>query len=470
MQPDPWQVEALNALGKHGRVTITACHGPGKDALAAWAVLWVMYCFPHPKVPCTAPTKHQLSDLLWAEIAKWYGRIHPAFRRLYELKSDRFERRAHKDTWFAVGRTARKENPEALQGFHADTILVVVDEASGVPSIIFEVLEGAMTGPRPMMLLIGNPTQTAGYFYDSHHSDRGRWHAMRVMAEAAHDGGELGQNVYLSGRVSPEYVHAMGRKYGKDSNVYRVRVLGLFPKSEDDQTIPLEWVEAARGRELPANHVNRYPIVAAVDVARFGDDDSAMVVRKGPEVLHVETWHGHSITESEAKIVGICKRLNERGIKPGVVFVDGVGVGAGLIDVLYANGELRANSISVLDVQAGESSPDDECERMRDALWWRARKEFDPKLGSGIVFSSKIDREECERLTGELASPKFAYTTRGKIKVESKKDMKERGIGSPDVADAFVMTYRYDLKPPQQQTDIQRLFGDRAKKGTWMSK
>lgn len=451
-KPDPWQEAALRALVTHKRVTISACHGPGKDAFASWAVLWVLCCFEHPKVPCTAPTGHQLYDLLWAEVAKWRMRMLPWFAEQLEVKRDRIELKEHPDTWFAAARTARKENPEGLQGFHADVILVVCDEASGIPDNIFEVLEGALTGPLAFCILIGNPTQTTGYFYDSHHRDRDRWQTFRVMAAAAHEGGALLPGVWLSERVSPQYVANMAKKYGRDSNVFRVRVLGQFPTSEADRVVPFDWIEAARLRPVPTADPRHY-VVMGVDVARMGEDDSALVVRQGGRVMHLDTWHGHDVVQTAGRVVAACRILLDQKQAPIYIFVDGVGVGAGVVDVLRANEWLDAVGIAVIDVQAGASSPDEECQRLRDALWWRVREAFDPQRGAqgedAPVFLPSLDAEMTQRLVDELASPKFAFTPSQLVKVESKDEMKRRGVESPDLADAYVMTFYVEAGMPE---------------------
>lgn len=456
--PDEWQQDALWDLRDFGRVSIAACHGPGKDALAAWAVLWCLYCFEHPKVPCTAPTSPQLRDLLWAEIAKWHGKMPPFFASMLEIKSDRIEYKEHAKTWFAVARTARPEKPEALAGFHADVILVVVDEASGVALVHFEVLEGAMTGEVAMMLVIGNPTQTSGYFFDTHHGDRDRWRTYRVYAAAAHQGDKLAPGTYLSRRVSAEYVRAIAKKYGTDSNVYRVRVMGLFPKSDDDAVIPYEWLEAARARDVDERPRVHY-VSVGLDVARFGSDDCAMATRQGPVTLHLADWHGHDEDYTAGRLLAHCKDLVERQRLPlKYVFIDAAGVGAGVVKRARAKDERGRNwyvdhGVTIVAVQVGMKSPDRECKLLRDALWWRARKVFDPRgggdrLGGLPRFHPSIEPEHIARLVGELSQPKYTFTGPETVSVERKDDMKDRGLASPDMADAWNLTLYIEAGMP----------------------
>lgn len=463
--PDPWQVQVLLDLVNKKRVTVAACHGPGKDAVASWAVIWVMVCFKDPKIPCTAPTGHQLYDLLWAELAKWMGKMPKYYRDLFEMKKDRLERKTRPDTWFAAARTARKENSEALQGFHADTILIICDEASGIPPEIFEVLEGAMTGPNAMMLLIGNPTRTSGYFYESHHGDHQRWAAHRVLARNAVDPLTFpkSKNVWLSNRISQDYVDSMGKKYGVDSNTYRVRVLGQFPKSEADQVIPFEWLDEAKDRPLPPDFVPGHELVLGLDVARFGSDDSALVARQGAVIWGIWTWHGHDEDATVGKVLIYTKKMYEEGHRPRRIFVDGIGVGKGVVERLQRNEWFRKHGITIVNVHVGTVSPDDECELLRDALWWRGRKLFDPVLGgypdgSKPYINRKIEDEQIRRFIDEMSAPKFDYTKRQRIKIESKDDMRARGCASPDVADAYLLTLAHEVKLPEQRSDTERLF------------
>ena len=402
-------------------------------------------------------------------------------RDWFTQTSDRIEHVAAGKTWFASAVTARKEKPEALAGFHAYTVTIVVDEASGVPDVAFEVLEGAMSDPNPFQLLIGNPTQPQGFFFDSHHNDP-RYVRMRIAAAAAFpEGYKPPKGVWLSPRPSKDYVESMAKKYGRESNVFRVRVLGLFPRSSDDQAIPLEWVEMAANREVPIGWWRRCPqkIVLGVDVARFGSDSTCVVARQGRAIVGAWLWHGNSVTETASKVKALAYRIQrltdepatqKAGRRPGylpTICIDGVGVGAGVIDVLRADEKL-----TVIDVQAGETSKDPDCYRKRDELWWDARwfyQDSEPMIAAGSTDTAVtsivgwtpqkpvIDQDVRDRLIGELSIPKYKFSPDGRVVIESKDDVKKRLGGdasSPDVADAHNLTFQaVDEAKPKSKID-----------------
>ena len=218
--PQKWQADALRAIAENDRVSIKSGHGVGKTAFQSWLVLWWLLSHYPCKVAVTANTAHQLSDVLWTEIDKWARRLPEGFRDLMEFKTDKISLKGASDS-FCVARTSRKENPEALQGFHSENMLFLVEEASGVPDVVFQVAEGALSTAGAKTVMCGNPTRSDGFFYESFHSQRHRWHNITVSCED----GEY---------VSEEFLTGMADKYGIDSNVYRVRVLGEFPTQSDD--------------------------------------------------------------------------------------------------------------------------------------------------------------------------------------------------------------------------------------------
>lgn len=409
----PWQWEASKKIVESRRLSIRSGHGVGKSAFLSWSILWFMTCFFPTKIPCTAPTAHQLSDVLWAELAKWHrtflDRV-PALANQFEWTKDEFRMKDAPKESFAVARTARADRPEALQGFHSDNLLILVDEASGVPDVIFEVGQGALSSVHAYVILTGNPTRTTGFFFETHHRLRERWATMAVN----------GEEVPL---VSKQFIDDISHQYGADSNVYKVRVRGEFPTSEDDAVIPLELCESAILRDVELHG----PVRWGLDVARFGDDRTVLVKRRenGTTEKH-KAWSGVDTMQTAGRVYSeyLATPTEE---KPEQIFVDVIGIGAGVADRL---GEL---GLPVVPVNVGEaSSYNDQYNRLRDELWFLARKALE-RLDFKLA--------EDDALVAELSLPKYKFTSSGKLQVESKDDLKKRYPRSPDIADAFCLTF-----------------------------
>jgi hypothetical protein len=412
VEPDEWQKEALMALTKHDRISIRSGHGIGKSAYLSWALIWWVTMHPECKVPCTAPTGHQLNDVLWGEVAKWVQNAHPAIKQLIRVTSDRIERTDNPRAAFAVARTARKEQPEALQGFHSDNLLFLIDEASGVDDVIFEVGEGALSTKGAKVIMTGNPTRTSGYFYDSHHRTRESWYTMRVSSADAK-------------MVDEKFIRNMELRYGRDSNIFRVRVLGEFPAAEDNVVIPLSLVEDAVMRDSVSPMSGK--VVWGLDVSRFGDDRTALAKRQRNKLLEpIKHWHGKDLMQTVGLVVHEYDSTKEH-LRPDMILVDSIGIGAGVVD------RLREQGYPVRGINVSESpSVSDKFVRQRDELWWKGREWFE---------SREVSIPDQDELIGELTALTYDFTSSGKIKVESKADAKKRGIRSPDIADAFLLTF-----------------------------
>ena len=411
----PWHWEASEKLVRRGRLSVRSGHGVGKSAFLSWTILWAHVCFFPVKGGCTAPTATQMSDVLWAELSKWHRVLRdriPVLGDQFEWLSDSFEMREAPNESFSVARTARPEKPDALQGLHAHkgVVLVIVDEAPGVDDKIFEAARGALADENSYVVMAGNPTRLEGLFYETHHKLRDMWATVWVN----------GEDVPLQ---SQQFRDEIAHQYGKDSNVYRVRVLGEFPVEEADSVIPMHLCEAAAVRDIKLHG----PRVWGVDVARFGSDRTVLVKRRrnGTTCKHL-SWSGMDTMQSAGKIYADWNQtLPEE--RPEVIFVDVIGVGGGVMDRLL---ELNLPAVAVNVAEA--ASINEQYSRLRDELWFRARKWLEAK-------ACKLYPDET--LIAELSMPKYSFTSTGKIKVESKDEMKKRYPRSPDVADAFVLTF-----------------------------
>lgn len=265
-EADVWQADTLRDLADPDcrRVSVRSGQGVGKTATEAIALLWFLSCFPFARVVATAPTRQQLNDVLWSEIAKWQAKS-PMLNAILRWTKTYVFMTGMEKRWFAVARTATK--PENMQGFHEENMLFIVDEASGVAEPIMEAILGTLSGPNNKLLLCGNPTKTSGTFYDSHTNAKIRplYRSRRVSSRDV-------------ARTDKENIEMLERRYGKESNVVRVRVDGEFPLQEDDVFIPIHMLERSIKTDYEPRD-NPLSIQIGVDVARFGDDKTVISYR-----------------------------------------------------------------------------------------------------------------------------------------------------------------------------------------------
>jgi len=419
--PDKWQAEALNTIATDDRLSIRSGHGVGKSAFISFVTLWwlIVKSGDGCKIALTAPTAHQLSDVLFGEISRWYRKMPAWYQKQLSLKSDRVEVIGKEQECYAVARTSRRENPEALQGFHSPSMLFIIDEASGVHEDVFTTAQGSMSSLNAKTIMTGNPTRTSGFFYDSFHKNRSNWKTMHVSCSD-------------SKNVDPAFIEEMKDKYSEDSSIFKVRVLGDFDNEAGDTVIPLTLIESAVARDVVPNPQSA--VVWGLDVARMGNDRTALARIKGNTLLGPITfWQGKDLMQTCGLIVAEYKKLESFPDElPEEICVDTIGIGAGVCDRLAELG------LPVRGIQVSERPSTDgrTYMRLRDELWFRAREWFEQR-------DCRIP-EGCDELVAELSVPTYQYTSVGKIQVESKDGMKKRGVRSPDLADAFCLALAHD--------------------------
>lgn len=422
-KPDPWQKEAATAIAQHRKVSIRSGQGVGKTAFEANLVLWFLSCFPYPRVVCTAPTRQQLNDVLWAEIAKWQERS-PVLQAMLVWTKTRVYMRGHEKRWFAVARTATK--PENMQGFHEDNMLFVVDEASGVADPIMEAIQGTLSGDNNRLLMCGNPTQNTGTFHDSHTVDAQSYYCMKVSSRD-------------SPRTNKQNIADLERKFGKNSNVVRVRVDGEFPENEDDVFIPMALATKAVNTE-PLEHCSPARISIGCDVARFGDDCTVIAPNIDADVQELKIRNGQDLWATAEDIIFEYLFLLEKYPQyPGMVYaiIDDTGLGGGVTDILRHEREARGlNQLEVIPVNFGASVPqEDAAANYADISTWMW------SLVRDMAQSGRLHLPNDTELIAQLSTRKYAFAgTPPKLKLESKDIMKRRGLPSPDRADAVALS------------------------------
>lgn len=418
---DGWQQDTLRALAEFPRVSVRSGHGVGKSCLESVAAWWFLATRQRSRVVATAPTYPQLMDVLWPELSKWMAQS-ALLKAWFEWTKTRIYSYEDPELWWATARTSNK--PENLQGFHADSLLFLVDEASGVAEEIYEPIEGALTGPDNRLLLCGNPTQISGTFYQSFNRDRRLYWTKRVSC-------------FDSPRVSPQYAERIAAKYGIGSDVYRVRVLGEFPKAEPDVLIPLPLVEAALVRE--AHLPDIVPVIRlGVDVARFGDDETVLAPKVADRILPLVTRRGIDTMET----TGLCLEtilplMEQYHAERGEIVVDDTGVGGGVTDRLREIVAERRLPLTVYQANNGAKATDPEqYANWGSEAWHGLKKLLEAKA---LTLPDSEDKDDEADLVGQLTTRKYKLTSDDRIRLESKDDMKRRGLASPDRADAVVL-------------------------------
>jgi len=409
-EPDEWQADVLRDIADPSvrQITIRSGHGVGKSTLDAWAAVHFLLTRYPCRVVMTAATSTQLFDALLNETKAWVGRLPSDLADLLDVRSESIMLKADPNNAFLTARTARPDQPEAIAGIHAANVLIIVDEASGVPDKIFQAGAGSMSGDNATTVLTGNPVRGSGFFFDTHHALAPYWKRYHVSC-------------LTSKRVSPDFVEQQRAQWGADSNVFRVRVLGEFPEADDNMVIPRFLVESAVGRDVEP--ILRAPIVWGVDPARFGSNSSTLCKRQANHVLEpVRGWRGLDTM----RLAGVIKAEWDNThppLRPAEINVDSIGLGAGVVD------RLREQGLPVTGVNVGElPAMNPMYLNLRTELWFSARD----WLGK---MDCSIPRDE--KLIAQLPATPYDYRSDGKIFVLSKEKLPR----SPDEADAFCLTF-----------------------------
>lgn len=433
------QVEIIESVRDNSVTAVRSCHGVGKSFIAAQTILWFLNCFTPSIVLSTAPTWRQVEKLVWKEVRASYARAAAARRPLGgKLLPASPELHIERDQWYAAGLSTN--DPDRFQGYHEKHILVIVDEAAGVPEDIFEAIEGVLTSEHSRLLLLGNPTAVGGSFHKAfktpgYHTihigafDTPNFIAFGITPEDFENGtwedkitGPL-PNPKL---ITPAWAYDKYVKWGPGSPAYQARVEGQFPEAAEDALIPIAWVEAAMDRWEETEPGE--PIELGVDVARFGNDETVIAPRRGPRVDPLKVYSQKDTMETAGLVLATHREIGSTDVK-----VDVIGLGAGVVDRLK---ELRV-PVSAVNVSEAATDPE-RFKNLRAELWWNLRERLNP---NPRLNPDPIALPPDDVLMADLTNVKYRINSRGQIEIESKEDIKKRLGRSPDRGDAVVLAF-----------------------------
>lgn len=434
--PDTWQREQLEYIGAQLRsdphtpikMGTSSGNGSGKSALVAWLIHWAEMTHVRTRGVITANSDTQLKTKTWVEVAKWTELMFdqfPILRGIFTLTATRFYANDAELEWRIDAIPNNKGNPAAFSGLHnaGRRVLVIYDEASEIPDIIWDMTEGAMSDADTeiLWLVFGNPTQPVGRFKDIFKGKlRDRWRTWKIDT----------RNVK---RTNKAEIAGWIEAWGLDSDWVRTRVTGEFPTLGSMQLIGTSLVEAARRRE--PSYIPSDPLVAGLDIARFGDDASVLQPRRGRDAKTIprKEWRGVDTMTLASEVAAWCMEF-----QPDALFVDVGGVGAGVYDRLI---QLRVRNVYPVNFGSaggitGMNGSQARTANKRATMWIDTRE--------WLALGAIPDDSDLET---DLTGVEYGYTADGAILLEKKEHMKSRGLASPDKGDALALTFAHPITP-----------------------
>jgi len=419
----------FNMDGGHSRRTVCASStSTSKSHTAARIAVAFLFNFVPSTVITTAPTFRQVESILWRELrSAWTG---ARFNLGGDIKLTRIDMR---EDWFAIGLST--DEPERFQGLHNKYVLVIGDEASGLTPNVYAAMENPLAaGEFRSQLLIGNPTQPTGNFRDAYLNENGLWSVFHISCFDTPNFTEFGITMedirsnkwrakigdkpmprpYL---ITPEWVYERFLEWGEFNFLFQCYCLGNFPEMGINTLIPLWVIEHAMMSVLVEPEGS---VVAALDVSRYGDDETVFMARRGGRIIAWDTWMHQDNVFSAGRTANLIKQW-----KPVITRIDATGVGSGVVDILLDNG---------LAVEAFNSSE----AALNKEIFGNLRAELYFKLGQDLQ-DEQLQIPNDTKLKAQLADLRYRYNKRNQLLLESKEEARSRGVKSPDRADALMM-------------------------------
>lgn len=438
VEPDLWQVEALNSFASNQRIAMQASKGVGKSTTLAWCIWNFLLTRPHPKIAITSISADNLRDGLGAELSKWILKS-PLLQSLFEVTKTKVFAKSHPETWFCSFRSYSKsadpsQQANALAGLHADYILFVIDEVGGVNDSVLATAEAALaSGIESKLLIAGNPTQTSGPLWRASTTEATLWKVIKINSDP--------DSPVRSPRVSEKWAREQIEKYGRDNDWVKVNVFGEFPQSSFNTLLGPDEVEAAMQRAYKVEDFDFAQKRLGVDVARFGSDFTVIFPRQGLVAFQPVEMQGARSNEIAARIMQAKSRWESE-----MEFIDGTGgYGSGVIDSLIQAGQ------SPQEIHFSGKPIDQRYFNKRSEMWFLMAEWI--KRGGAIPKHPQLQKE--------LTAPTYTFQN-GKFKLEEKAQIKERLGFSPDFADALSLTFALPDMPrrlsvPGMEQKIEKL-------------
>jgi hypothetical protein len=428
--PRAWQRNILEDIGAHltnpatrfspFRCAVASGHGVGKSALVSWIIWWGLSTFEDCKIIVTANTKGQLDTKTQPEASKWFRLSLNSDWFDVNVASIRVKEEQHDRTWRADFNPWSENNTEAFQGMHNEgkRIIVIFDEASAIGDKIWEVTEGATTDENTeiIWLAFGNPTKNTGQFRECFGKFKHRWKTFQIDSRTVEG-------------TNKEQIDKWIEDYGEDSDFVRVRVRGEFPRSGSAQFIPADTVAACRKYKSSGHET--LPKILSVDVARFGDDQAVIGTRQGRKARILAKYRGLSTVQLAERVIEFIKSE-----EPDATIIDGIGVGAGVVDQI----KYRGYTQRIFEYAPGAQAESPQTYFNRRSELWGLMRDW---------LSAGAEIPDDPELAADLCGPEYYFSNKSQIQLESKDDMKARGLSSPDCGDMLAMTFQVKIAMPK---------------------
>lgn len=418
VEPDPWQIDILQAFPGNERIALKACKNPGKTAVMAWCAWNFLSTRPHPKVIATSISGDNLADGLWAEMAKWQMRS-PFLLESFEWHKESIVSKENPATWFMAARQWSKsadssQQADTLAGKHADYMLFLLDEVGGIPDGVMAAADAALgSGIESKIMMAGNPTHREGPLYRACTVERKIWYVVEITGDP--------DNPKRAPRVKIDWARSQIERYGRDSAWVKANVLGQFPDASINSLLGPDEVSEAMGRHYDIDAYEFSQKRIGVDVARFGDDRTILQPRQGLVAFPFIEMRNARAPEIGARLMVAKEKFGSE-----LEFVDTTGgFGAGVADYMLNAG------VPVHEINFAGKAIDPRYANKRAEMWFL--------MSEWVKRGGALPKDP--ELVAELSGATYTFDNKGRLLLEPKELMKEKMGFSPDKADALCLTF-----------------------------